>query len=45
MDVNEWMGYECTDEGTHAQNINYSSTRSDASEEEIALEIASVNGS
>jgi hypothetical protein len=38
MDVNEWMSYECTDEGrdegTHVQNIHYSSTRSDTSEEE-----------
>ena len=48
MDVNEWMSYECSDEGTHTQNIRNSSTRSHASEEEIALEItakiSSVNG-
>jgi hypothetical protein len=27
MNVNEWMSYECSDEGTHAQNIHYSATR------------------
>jgi hypothetical protein len=48
MDVNEWMSYECSDEGTYTQNIRNSSTHSHASEEEIALEItakiSSVNG-
>ena len=34
MDVNEWMSYECSDEGTCTQNIHYSSTRSHASEED-----------
>ena len=34
MDVNEWITYECSCEGTHTQNIHYSSTRSHASEEE-----------
>jgi hypothetical protein len=48
MDVNEWISYECSDEGTCTPNIRNSSTRSHASEEEIALEItakiASVTG-
>jgi hypothetical protein len=34
MDVNEWMSYESSDEGTCTQNINSSSTRSHASEEQ-----------
>ena len=34
MDVNEWMSYECSDEGTYTQNIHNSSTRSYTSEEE-----------
>jgi hypothetical protein len=34
MDVKEWMNYECSDEGTHTQNICNSSTRSHALEEE-----------
>jgi hypothetical protein len=34
MDVKEWMSYECSDEGTHTQNIRNSSTRSHASEDE-----------
>ena len=34
MDVNEWMSYECSDEGTCTQNIRNSSTRSHPSEEE-----------
>ena len=37
MDVNEWMSYECSDEGTsvtYTQNIHSLSTRSHASEEE-----------
>jgi hypothetical protein len=34
MDVNEWMSYEPSDEGTSTQNIHQSSTRSHASEEE-----------
>ena len=34
MDVNEWMSYEPSDEGSHTQNIHQSSTRSHASEEE-----------
>jgi hypothetical protein len=34
MDVNEWMSYKCSDESTHTQNINNSSTLSHASEEE-----------
>jgi hypothetical protein len=34
MNVNEWMSYECSDEGTYTQNIKGSSTRSHASEEE-----------
>jgi hypothetical protein len=28
MDVNEWVSYECSDEGTYAKNIYNSSTRS-----------------
>jgi hypothetical protein len=28
MDVKEWMSYECSDEGTYAENIYNSSTRS-----------------
>jgi hypothetical protein len=34
MDVNEWMSYECSDEGSCTQNIHNPSTRSHASEEE-----------
>jgi hypothetical protein len=34
MDVNEWMSYEYSNEGTHTQNIHNSSTRSHPSEEE-----------
>jgi hypothetical protein len=34
MHVNEWMRYECSDEGTYTQNINNSSTGSHRSEEE-----------
>jgi hypothetical protein len=34
MDVNEWMSYECSDEGAYTQNIHNSSTRSHPSEEE-----------
>jgi hypothetical protein len=34
MDVNEWMSYECSDEGPYTQNIHNSSTRSHPSEEE-----------
>ena len=34
MDVNEWVSYECSDEGVHTQNIRNPSTRSHASEEE-----------
>jgi hypothetical protein len=48
MDVNEWISYECSDEGTCTPNIRSSSARSHALEEEIAVEIAakiaSVNG-
>jgi hypothetical protein len=48
MDVNEWISYECSDEGTCTPNIRNSSARSHALEEEIAVEIAakiaSVNG-
>jgi hypothetical protein len=32
--VNDWMSRECSDEGTHTQNIHYSSTQSHPSEEE-----------
>jgi hypothetical protein len=34
MDVNEWISYECSDEGTCTPNIRNSSTRSHASEGE-----------
>ena len=34
MYVNEWISYECPDEGTRTPNIRNSSTRSHASEEE-----------
>ena len=34
MDVNEWISYECSDEGTCTPNICTSSTRSHASEGE-----------
>jgi hypothetical protein len=34
MDVNEWMNYECSDEGTYSQNNHNSSTHSHTSEEE-----------
>jgi hypothetical protein len=34
MYVNEWMSYECSDEGTCIQNIHNPSTRPQASEEE-----------
>ena len=34
MHVNEWMRYECSDEGAYTQNINNSSTGSHRSEEE-----------
>jgi hypothetical protein len=34
MDVNEWINYECSDEGTCTPNIHNSSTRSHASEGE-----------
>jgi hypothetical protein len=48
MDVNGWMSYECSDEGTCAQNVHDSSTPSHPSDEEIALDIgakfSSVNG-
>jgi hypothetical protein len=37
MHVNEWMSYECLDEGTHTQNIRYSFTHSHASEEENCI--------
>jgi hypothetical protein len=46
MDVNEWMSYECLDDGIHTRNIQNSSTRSHLSEEEFALEITTkcING-
>jgi hypothetical protein len=34
MYANEWMSYECSDEGTYTQTIRNSSTRSHPSEEE-----------
>ena len=34
MDVNEWMSYKFSDEGTCTQNTHNSSTRSHPSEEE-----------
>ena len=34
MDVNEWISYECSDEGTCTPNIHNSSTRSHPSEGE-----------
>jgi hypothetical protein len=34
MDVNEWISYEYSDEGTYTPNIRNSSTRSHLSEEE-----------
>jgi ribonuclease PH len=34
MDVNEWISYECSDEGTCTRNIRYSSTRSHAAKGE-----------
>ena len=41
MDVNEWMNYECSDEGTYTQNIRNSSIRLHPSEEENrTMEIA-----
>jgi hypothetical protein len=46
-DVNEWMGYKCSDKYTYTQNIHNSSTRLHPSEEENCTrtrsEIASVN--
>jgi hypothetical protein len=46
MDVNEWMSYECSDEGTNTQNIHNSSTRLHPSEEENrTMEIAAKNAS
>jgi hypothetical protein len=40
MDVNEWMSYECSDEGACTQSIPNSSTRSHTSEEENRTKIA-----
>jgi hypothetical protein len=34
MYVNEWMSYECSDEGTYTQIIHNTSTRSHVSEGE-----------
>jgi hypothetical protein len=34
MNANEWKSYECSDEGKYTQNIQNTSTRSHASEEE-----------
>ena len=49
MDVNEWISYECSDEGTYTRNISYSSTRvhmqqNEKIAQEIAAKIAIVNG-
>ena len=44
MDVNEWMSYECSDEGTYTQNVRNSSTRSHPSEEENRTRNLSKNG-
>jgi hypothetical protein len=43
MDVNEWMSFESSDEGTYTQNIHNSSIRSHPSEGENRSKIASVN--
>ena len=43
MDVNEWMSYECSDEGTYIHNIHNSSTRSHASEDENRTRYRSKN--
>ena len=43
MDVNEWMCYECSDEGTHTQNIHNLSTRSHTSKEEYRTRNRSEN--
>jgi hypothetical protein len=43
MDVNDWMSRERSDEGTHTQNIHYSSTRSHVSEEEYRTRNRSEN--
>jgi hypothetical protein len=45
MDVNEWMSYESSDEGTHTQNIHYLATRSHPSEEENRNENFKCKGS
>ena len=37
VDVNEWMSYECSDEGTYTQNIHNPSTLSHVSEDENRL--------
>jgi hypothetical protein len=50
MYVNEWMNYECSNQGTyrvHTQNIHNSSTRPYASEDRTgnrSTKMASVNG-
>jgi hypothetical protein len=44
MDVNEWMSYECSDEGTHAQSIHNSYTRSHQSEGENASDLYLTEG-
>ena len=48
VDVNEWMHYECSNEGAYIQNNDNSSIRSHASKVEnrtrIAPKIASENG-
>jgi hypothetical protein len=43
MDVNEWMSYECSDEGTYIHNIHNLSTRSHASEDESRTRNRSKN--
>ena len=43
MDVNEWMSYVCSDEGTNIHNIHNSSTRSHASEDENRTRYRSKN--
>jgi hypothetical protein len=43
MDVNEWMSYEPSDEGTYTQNVHNSSTHSHPSEEENCTRNGSKN--
>ena len=43
MDVNKWISYECSDEGTCTLNIRNSSTRSHASEGEYRTRNRSKN--